>query len=301
MKKRIIFYLISGCIFCNAGKAQVLTVCTSLSQAFVNLHSGEGSEQLGQRIWGILQKKIFKAKDYPKGEAVQLPTLETLLERNLKLASKPFKRKKSAISPSKKKHSASWNRFKMINSLAQNSTFWILKIIDARNFSESELQNVLDIFRTVFVGYFDSKKSQMKCEFLKEIIKRRPWIGHNLFGFLLEKCSTAKSEFRRVEALDLVIEILNSMISSGANEHASKKVMKTHMQKFCHLIKELVMNMPKKQSRRAEVRKFCGKVFQLVSSHNLTKSFLKDLSQEAQAACQSQLGDLFNNLKKPEE
>ncbi|KAI3439230.1 uncharacterized protein J3R85_004946 [Psidium guajava] len=285
----------------NAGKPQVLMVYSNLAQAFVNLHNVESSDQLGQRIWGILQKKIFKAKEHPKGEAIQLSSLESLLERNLKLASKPFKRK-SAGNPSKKP-SASWNRHKMITSLAQNSTYWLLKIIDGRNFEESELQKVLDIFRGVMVGFFDSKKSQIKSEFLKEIFRRRPWIGQHLLGFLVENCSSAKSDFRRVEALNLVLEILRSLVPPSADEHQqerSKKLVKNYLKKLGHLAGEMVKNMPKKQSRRAEVRKFCGRVFQIVSSLNLTKPFLKDLAPEAQAACESQLGELFTNFRKIE-
>ncbi|XP_030515582.1 myb-binding protein 1A-like protein [Rhodamnia argentea] len=285
----------------NAGKPQVLMVYSNLAQAFVNLHNVEGSDQLGQRIWGILQKKIFKAKEHPKGEAIQLSSLESLLERNLKLASRPFKRK-SAGNPSKKP-SASWTRHKMITSLAQNSTYWILKIIDGRNFEESELQKVLDIFRGVMVGFFDSKKSQIKSEFLKEIFRRRPWIGQHLLGFILEKCSSAKSDFRRVEALDLILEILRSLVLPNADEHQqerSKKLVKNHLKKLGHLIGEMVKSMPKKQSRRAEVRKFCSRVFQIVSSLNLTKPFLKDLAPEAQAACESQLSELFANFRKIE-
>lgn len=285
----------------NAGKPQVLMVYSNLAQAFVNLHNVEGSDQLGQRIWGILQKKIFKAKDHPKGEAIQLSSLESLLERNLKLASKPFKRK-SAGNPSKKP-SASRNRHKMVTSLAQNSTYWILKIIDGRNFQESELQKVLDIFRGVMVGFLDSKKSQIKSEFLKEIFRRRPWIGQNLLGFLLDKCSSAKSDFRRVEALDLIHEILRSMVHPNADEQQqerSKKLVKSHLKKLGHLTGEMVKNMPKKQSRRAEVRKFCSRVFQIVSTLNLTKPFLKDLAPESQAACESQLGELFTNFRKIE-
>ena len=274
---------------------------SNLAQAFVSPHIAEGSEQLGQRIWGILQKKVLKAKDYPKGEAVQLTTLESLLEKNLKLASKPFKRKKSAVSSSKKKQSASWTRHKMVTSLAQSSTFWILKIIDAGKFLESELQRVLDIFQGVLVGYFESKKSQIKSEFLKEIFRRRPWIGHHLFGFLLEKCGSTKSEFRRVEALDLVAEILKSLVSTDeSGQDASKKVMKSHLRELCDLIKDLVTNMPEKQLRRAEVRKFCGRVLQIISNLNLNRSFLKHLDSDAHAACEAQLGENFVNLKKVE-
>ncbi|KAJ4716026.1 DNA polymerase V [Melia azedarach] len=263
----------------NPGKPQVLMVYSNLAQAFVNPHTAEGSEQLGQRIWGILQKKIFKAKDFPKSESVQVSTLNSLLEKNLKLASKPFKRKKSAANPSKKKQSASWNRHKMIVSLAQNSTFWILKIIDARNFSESELQKVFDIFRGVLGGYFDSKKSQIKLEFLKEIFRRRPWIGHHLLGFLLEKCASAKSVFRRVESLDLVMEILKLLFplsSDDVSREASKKKLKSHLPNLSHVIKQLVTNMPEKQARRAEVRKFCAKIFQMELTGNFDSKLFQD-------------------------
>lgn len=287
-------------LFCP-GKPQVLTVYSNLARAFVSPSTAEGSEQLSQRIWVILQKKIFKAKDYPKGESVQLSVLESLLERNLRWASKPFKRKPTGNSS--RKQSASWNRHKMIVSLAQDSVHWILKIIDARNYSKTELEKVCCHFHTVVAEYFDSKKSQIKSEFLKEIFRRRPWIGRDLFGFILEKCGSARSDFRRVEALDLISEILRQIAPSSPNKESQeslKKILKSHTQKLSHLISELVTNMPKKKSRRSDVRKFCGKVFQVVSSVNLTKSFLKDLSPDAQTACESQLGNLFVNLKKVE-
>lgn len=286
----------SSLLSVDAGKPQVIKIFSNLAQAFTNPQTTEGSEQLGQRIWGIIQKKIFKAKEHPKGETVSVAVLEPLLEKYLKLAAKPFKRKKSASNPSKKKQSASWSRHRMINSLARNSTFWILKIIDAGNFSESELQRVCDILQNILVDYFDSKKSQMKCEFLKEIFRRRPWIGKQLFGFLLEKCSCAKSEFRQVEALDLVTEVLKS--HSSVSEKASEKFMKSHIGKLSHLIKHLVTNMPEKQARRAGVRKFCGKVFQILTAFKLNSSFVEALEEDGCAACQSQLGDTFLALKK---
>ncbi|XP_018505145.2 rDNA transcriptional regulator pol5-like isoform X1 [Pyrus x bretschneideri] len=282
----------------NPGKPQVLLVYSNLARAFIEPPSAESSEQLGQRVWGILQKKIFKAKDYPKGEDVQLSTLESLLQKNLKLASKPIKRKKSATKLSKKKQSASWNRHKMITSLAQSSTFWILKIVEARNFPESELQRIFDIFQGVLVEYFNSKKSQIKSGFLKEIFRRRPWVGHHLFGFLLEKCGTSKSDFRRVEALDLVSEILKSLGSTdGSRQEALKNIMKSHLPKLCRLIEHLLTNISEKQSRQAEAWKFCSRILQMITTLRLTKSFLKNLSPDAHAKCESQLSAQFIKMK----
>lgn len=286
--------------FCGTGKPQVLLVLSNLAQALVSPHTTEGSEQLEQRIWGILQKKIFKAKDYPKGESVQMSTLENLLAKNLKLASKPFKRKKSAAVISKKKQSASRNHYKMITSLGQNSTFWILKIIDAKKLSKPELQKVFDIFDKVLVDYFHSKKSQIKAEFLKEIIRRRSWVGHHLYGSLLERCASTNSDFRRIEALDLITEMIKSSMSSDNGHQVAKELMENFLNELCNLIKELLTKMPEKQARRADARKFCGKVFQFVSSLNINKPFLTSLAPEALALCESKLGEQFSKLKHRE-
>ncbi|MCI11646.1 DNA polymerase V-like, partial [Trifolium medium] len=253
------------------GKPQVLTVYSHLARAFVNPHTAEVSEQLSQRIWGILQKKILKGKvACPKGDEIQLSTLESLLERNLKLASKPFKKQKSATDPSKQK--SALKRHKMVSSFAKTSTLWILRIVDARNFTESERQSIVQVFQKTVADYLDSKKSQIKAGFLKEIIQRRPWIGHGVFGFLLERCGSAKSDFRRVETLDLVMYILKSLANSGGEgQNASKKIVKNNLDKLSHAMKELVTNMPSKPARRTAVLKFCVEVFKIMAKHNLTK------------------------------
>lgn len=279
------------------GSPQVLMVYSNLAEVFVNPHTAEISEQLAQRIWGILQKQIFKAKDYPKGDDVQLSTLESLLERNLKLASKPIKRNKSASNSSKQ--SAWLNRQKMVSSLAQTSTFWILKIIDSKKLGESDIQRVLQIFRDVFAAYMGDKKSQIKSGFLKEILKRRPWVGHHLFVFLLEKCRNAKFDFRRVEALDLITEILKSFSASikDGGHNVAQDYLENNFQRQFDLMKELLTNMPSKQGRRAEVRKFCVKVLDVLSTFDLTDKFIRNFGPEDLAILESQLGDQFTKFK----
>lgn len=290
----------------NRGKPQVLTVFSNLAQAFVNPNSTEGSEQLGQRLWGILQKKIFKEKKLPSVDAAQLPTLESLLEKYLKLASKPFKRKKSAGTLSKQKLAAFLNRQKMVVSLAQNSTYLVLKIMDSGKFSDAEKQRAFDILQGAVLGYFDSKKSQIKSGFLREVFRRNPWIGHHLCGFVLEKCASAKSDFRRVDSLDMVMEVLGSVVplnskeNNNINQDASKKFVKKQLESLSNLIEALVTKMPTKQARRAEVRKFCGKILEIISTLDLTKMFLKRLSTDAATACESQLGEVFTKFKRSE-
>ncbi|CAN1827463.1 Myb-binding protein 1A, partial [Linum perenne] len=284
--------------------SHVVTIYSYLAKAFVNPQTTEVSEQLGQRIWGILNKKILKAKDFPKGADVNHSMLVSLLERNLKLASRPFKKKKSAADQSKKKQASAQKRHKMIASLSQDSTFWILKIIDASKFSGEELESIFGSVKNMLTGFFDSKKCPIKSGFVKELFKRRPWIGHHLFEFLLDKCCSSKLEFRRVEALDLVLEVLKSMVPAGSDESgrkAGKKALRSRLQKLSELVKELVTNMPEKQSRHADVRKFCGKVFQIISVNELAKSFLKVLDKDAQTSCELRLGQAFLNFKNGEQ
>lgn len=267
----------------------------------MNPHTTEGSEQLGDRICKIMEHKIFKAKQYPKGESVQLSILEPLLEKNLKLAAKPFKKKKTAITPSKKKQSASFQRYRKIVNLAQNSTYWILKMIDSRNFSEAELEKVFNILENALVRYFDGKNSHLKPQFLKEIFRRWPWVSQHFFGFLMEKCSSARSKFRQVEALDLVLETLKPFVSvnTGGND-AGKEMVSSHLPELCALIKELLTNMPDKQAKRAEVRKFCGKIFNIISTLKLCTPFLESLEKDVQSVCETQIGKPFLDLKKQE-
>ncbi|CAN1286869.1 Myb-binding protein 1A [Linum perenne] len=282
----------------------VVTIYSYLAKAFVNPQTTEVSEQLGQRIWGILNKKILKAKEFPKGADVNHSMLVSLLERNLKLASRPFKKKKSAADQSKKKQASAQKRHKMIASLSQDSAFWILKIIDASKFSGEELESVFGSLKNMLTGFFDSKKCPIKSGFVKELFKRRPWIGQHLFEFLLDKCCSSKLEFRRVEALDLVLEVLKSMVPAGSDESgrkAGKKALRSRLQKLSELVKELVTNMPEKQSRHADVRKFCGKVFQIISVNELAKSFLKLIDKDAQTSCELRLGHVFLNFKNGEQ
>lgn len=296
----------------NQGKPQVLTVYSNLAQAFLNPHASEGSVQLEERVWTILKKKIFKVKEYPKGEGVGLSTLESLLEKKLKLALKALKIKKSFTNSSKKQQAA-LNWPKKIASLAQDSTFWILGIIDAQDLEPSEVERVVGIFKLALGNYF--KQSQLKTNFLKEIFKRRPWIGHHLFYFLLETCESLKSEFRRVEVLDLVKELLKLMFLAAkkkksnvenSGEEAPKEmlkshwpklapneILKSHLPKLCCVIEKLVRKMPEKQSRRAEVRKFCLMALKVVSDYNLNACFLQELSKDARTACETQLGQPF--------
>ncbi|KAI3913610.1 hypothetical protein MKW92_038254 [Papaver armeniacum] len=283
----------------NPGNPQVVTVYSYLARAFVSPHSSHGNDQLDQRIWGILQKKILKSKEYPKGEDIQFSILESLLSGSLRLAAKLFKKKNSSVDVSTKKQEASLARHKMVTSLSQQATFWLLKIIHAGNYSKSELEKVVELFQHVFVEYLDSKKSGLKPDFVKEVFQRHTWLGHKLFKFILEKCVGAKSEFRQTQALEVFAVILKSLVSKKNGEYESPLAedLIAQMPLLAELIWKLITNMPKKQSWRAQVRRSCAKIFKVISMLNAIKEFLKALSKEATDASESHL-NLINDFLK---
>ncbi|MBA0855524.1 hypothetical protein Goshw_015027 [Gossypium schwendimanii] len=139
--------------------------------------------------------KILKEKKVPADQSVQLSTLESLLENNLKFASKPFKIKTSTSALSGKEQLASLNRFKMIVSLVRDSTYWILKIIEVRNYSDAELKRVFDLLKAMFT---------------------------------IEEMRLCKIRLLRAEALDLVIKALKSQapLKKVSNKDAGKEVKK---------------------------------------------------------------------------
>ncbi|KAK8938561.1 hypothetical protein KSP39_PZI011336 [Platanthera zijinensis] len=265
------------------GKSHVLAISSCFVQTYSKYHGVGGNEQLCQRIIAILKKKVFKGKDHPRGGDIALDTLEKLLGRSLKTASR--------------------SRVKDISSLAQAYAFWLLKIISSRNFPESELGRVALIVENVLLDYFNNRNCRLKSGFIKEIMKRHGWLGLKLFAFLLDKCANGKSEFRRIEAVDMVDCIIKSVIPSGKGERdkettrKSSKLLKVQLPVLCEVILQLLNNLPGKQSRRAEVRRFCTRALEAVAALNLKKSFVKAMMPDGISVCESKLGNAVAPFK----
>ncbi|XP_062224134.1 uncharacterized protein LOC133922706 [Phragmites australis] len=254
----------------NPGESLVLEVYSFLMQAFVKSHGADGSEQFKQRIVGILQKRIFKGKEYPKDNDVELSRLESLLEKALKLASR--------------------SRFNTIASVAQNATFWILKIINSKNCSREQLASVVDKFHNILIDYFNKKKSRLKLGFVKEVVRRNTWIGQGLFGFVLQEIGSTTAEYRRIQTLELVDCILKSWVGDVRN---ASEVLMEHLAQLCDLIQEILSKIPENKLRRKEVRRFCTQILQTVAKLNLKEKFQSTLKPETYSLCQAQLGAAF--------
>lgn len=255
----------------NPGKVLVLEVYSFLMQAFVKSHGADGTEQFRQRISGILQRRVFKGNEYPKGDAVEFGKLESLLEKALRLTSR--------------------SRYNTVASVAQNATFWILKIINSKHCSEQELARVVDLFRSILSDY-DRKKSRLKLGFVKQVAKRNPWIGQKLFGFVLQRAENTKAQYRRNQLLELAEFILKSW-ADGTSE-----MFLNHLSQLCGLIQAALSAVAENKSRRKEVRNFCTGILQTVLKLGLKDQFQKALSPETYSLCEAKLGAAFTAFKK---
>ncbi|KAG2408797.1 ATP synthase subunit beta [Vigna angularis] len=198
-----------------------------LARAFIQ----KGKVDEGERIWEKLQKPILGRTDYP-GDAAILHTLEYLLKKSVSLASKPFKIENRGFwklliqnGPfgifRNLKQSAAWNREEMVSSLARTMTFWILKIIESRNFHRDELQNIFEIFFDVVEEYFKNEKSHTKAGFLKNIFRRAPWIGDDLVDYLLDLIDHDDiPRFLLLEAIDMIRVIMKPLFLRRGNDDA---------------------------------------------------------------------------------
>lgn len=263
----------------NSSKPLVLTVYSYLLQAFVNSSLIEGNGQFADRIGVIIQRKICKAKEYPKGPEVDLSLLQGLLEKVLKLASR--------------------SKAKKVQSLSQICAFWLLKVIHG-NSNETELNKVSEIFFQSLEDFFVDKKCRLKGGFLKEVFRRHPWAGISSFGMLIEKCRNARSEFLQYEALLLMDTLIrpwlgkSTEVSSDKDSSHHLQFLKVHLSSLSELVQHLLQKPAKKASHRSEARQFCMRVLKALSLLNLEKSFAKLLKH---SSCESQLGDLFRPYK----
>lgn len=263
----------------NSSKPLVLTVYSYLLQAFVNSSLIEGNEQFADRISVIIQRKICKAKEYPKGPEVDLSLLQGLLEKVLKLASR--------------------SKAKKVQSLAQICAFWLLKVIHG-NSIETELKKVSEIFSQSLEDFFVNKKCRLKGGFLKEVFRRHPRVGISSFGMLIEKCRNARSEFLQSEALLLMDTLIRPWLSKPTEVSSDKdsshhlQFLKVHLPPLSELVQHLLQKPAKKASHRSEARQFCMRIVKALSLLKLEKSFAKLLKH---SSLESQLGDLFRPYK----
>ncbi|XP_059063372.1 uncharacterized protein LOC131044158 isoform X2 [Cryptomeria japonica] len=257
----------------NSNKPIVLTIFSCLLQAFEkNSSPTEGNEQLANRIGVILERKICKAKEYPKGLEVNFSLLEGLLDKVLKLVSRP--------------------KGKKIESLAQTCTFWLLKVIHG-NLNGAKVDEVSKIFFPSLEGFFASKKCCLKGGFVREVFRRHHWLGTACFRVLVENFLKAKSEFLQCEALSIMDTLIRPVISkSSQNSCQNLQFLEVNLSQLAELIRHLLQRQAKK-AFRLQALQFCKGVLEAIQLLKLEKSFAELLQLHELITPESYIGDLL--------
>ncbi|GLJ31396.1 hypothetical protein SUGI_0629950 [Cryptomeria japonica] len=232
----------------------------------------EGNEQLANRIGVILERKICKAKEYPKGLEVNFSLLEGLLDKVLKLVSRP--------------------KGKKIESLAQTCTFWLLKVIHG-NLNGAKVDEVSKIFFPSLEGFFASKKCCLKGGFVREVFRRHHWLGTACFRVLVENFLKAKSEFLQCEALSIMDTLIRPVISkSSQNSCQNLQFLEVNLSQLAELIRHLLQRQAKK-AFRLQALQFCKGVLEAIQLLKLEKSFAELLQLHELITPESYIGDLL--------
>eukprot|EP00249_Psilotum_nudum_P023322 c28830_g1_i1 orf=479-4615(-) len=235
----------------KANSSLVLTALPFLLQAFVVSCSADGHELLADRIGLILKKKLFKAKEYPKGLDLYRTQVDELLTKALKLASR--------------------SKLKKVQAMAQDCSLWLLKVLYRGCQYDSNIDNkVLEVFEDALEDFFVQKRNTLNSSFFREAFMRYPWLGRATLKTLLRKCMDARSEYLRYEALSLVGSILHLKVNNEM-PHQDQRVdnMTELVGSLLPILGEVLLFLLQKPAskaiRRSAARRFCSFTLKFLS------------------------------------
>ncbi|BBN10857.1 DNA polymerase phi [Marchantia polymorpha subsp. ruderalis] len=250
----------------------VLTILPSLLHVFVNSCTTDGNSQVADRVASILLQKLFKGKHYPKSSQVDQSALKDLLKKALKLASR--------------------STIKRVCNLAENCTYWLLKVI-LGNADKEQDKEVEEILLLALEDFFEHKKCKLSSDFFKQCCTRFPSLGNCLLGSILEKCVSARLEHLQLEALRLASAILGlsgkkfarkAKLLTAEEAKARADFLKPHIGSLSATVLSLLKNPPTKAAKRAEVIQFSVAVVELYRSVFPEKSLSEFINSDVSAA-----------------
>lgn len=246
-----------------------LTALPHLLQAFVFSCSVGGNSQLAGRIGSILQMKLFKSKQYPKGEEVDKASVECFLQRCVKLVSR--------------------SKVKKVREVAQSCSLWLVKVLHGQPLQEGdERENLRGIIQDAMNDFFSQKKSHLKAPFFRELFMRFPGLGMANLGLLLDRCVNSRSEYLQHEALLLVNFILQ--FNTGKESGQFRECLMQHLPALSGVLVGLIEKPPSKGPRKSEARRFCLSLLKVVSQELPEKPVKKLIGKPAYNLCLSHLG-----------
>eukprot|EP00250_Pteridium_aquilinum_P013456 c21353_g1_i1 orf=322-4125(-) len=253
----------------KASSPLCLTALPHLLQAFVLSSSAGGNAQLAERIGSILQGRLFKAKEYPKGPQVDTVAVTGMFQRCVKLASR--------------------SKVKEVRQVAQSCSLWLVKVLHGQpsqdgNVSENLMKEVQDAMN----DFFSTKKCCLKRKFFLELFTRFPGIGLASLGLLLDSCRSARSEYQQHEALFLVDSILQ--FNTGKKSCEFKETLVLHLPALSGLLVSVIEKPPSSKAKKSESRRFCLSLLKAVAKELPEKPVKKFIGKPAYNLCISHFG-----------
>lgn len=255
-----------------------LTALPHLLQAFVSSCSVGGNSQLAGRIGSILQMKLFKSKQYPKGQEVDKASVEGFLQRCVKLVSR--------------------SKVKKVREVAQSCSLWLVKVLHGQPLQEGdERENLRGIIQDAMNDFFSQKKSHLKAPFFRELFMRFPGLGMANLGLLLDRCVNSRSEYLQHEALLLVKSILHFNIGKESGQF--RECLMQHLPALSGVLVGLIEKPPSKGPMKSEAHRFCLSLLKVLSQELPEKRVKKLIGKPAYNLCLSHFGaSVVENILK---
>ncbi|MCO5547457.1 hypothetical protein L7F22_000907 [Adiantum nelumboides] len=240
-----------------------------LLQALVASSSAGGNAQLAERVSSVLQGKLFKSKDYPKGQEVDKAAVTNLLQRCMKLALR--------------------SKIKKVGQVLQSCSFWLMKVLLGQPSNVTEGTEVLERHaQEALNDFFYQRKCRLKAPFFRELFMRFPGVALTCLSVLLESCRNARTEFLQQEALQLVTFIFH--FNCGKRNEQFKESLLQNLPAMCELLVHLIEKPPSNKVKKLEIRRYCVILLKAVAQELPEKPVKNYIGKSAYNLCLSHFG-----------
>ncbi|MCO5608521.1 hypothetical protein L7F22_062732 [Adiantum nelumboides] len=240
-----------------------------LLQALVASSSAGGNAQLAERISSVLKGKLFKSKDYPKGQEVDKAAVMNLLQQCMKFALR--------------------SKIKKVGQVLQSCSLWLMKVLLGQPSNVTEGTEVLERHaRAALNDFFCQKKCRLKAPFFRELFTRFPGVALACLSVLLESCRNARTEFLQQEALQLVNFIFH--FNRGKRSGQFKESLLQNLPAMCELLVHLIEKPPSNKVKKLEIRRYCVILVKAVAQELPEKPVKNYIGKSAYNLCLSHFG-----------
>eukprot|EP00897_Mesotaenium_endlicherianum_P003641 jgi/Mesen1/3304/ME000191S02441 len=219
-----------------------------LLEAMAVAYAPPGSPAVAGRIEGLLQQRLLRAKEYPRGAGVDYAQARKVVQLSLEVAGR--------------------TQFRQVARSAGSCSLWALKVLQGQKQQEEAGEGAAaaaaaaaeadPVVRAAFEGALEkflvSKKCHLPRAFLEDAVSRQPWLGGAFAPTLLRHARDGRSEFVKTDALQLLLHIVQRRPPIESLPGA----LEPHLKELMALVQRLLVAESGKVDRRATALRFCA-------------------------------------------